>query len=177
MAKQVLENLELFHGELECLAGADDLARHEIHLEIFVLKLQHLIRSAAAEERADTGEQLRDRKRLDEVVVGSAVESPYAIVDGVLGRENQDRCLKATLTDGRQDLEPIPVGKHEIQNDAIERLVVDEEEAFLARGGDADVVVLRFQAVAQSLRDLLLVLHDEYSHLARTITRLRCDRT
>jgi hypothetical protein len=33
--------------------------------------------------------------------------------------------------------------KHEIEHDAIERLVIDEEEAFLARSGDPDVVMLR----------------------------------
>jgi hypothetical protein len=44
----------------------------------------------------------------------------------------RERWTEAALADGRQDLEPIPVGKHEIQDDAVEQLVVDEEEAFLA---------------------------------------------
>jgi hypothetical protein len=132
MAKQVLENVELFHRELNRLPGPGNLAGHEIHFEIFMLELEHLIRPAAAEERADAREQLRDRERLHQVVVGSTVEPAHAVVDRILGREDQDGRLKTALADGRQDLEPIPVGKHEIQDDAVEQLVVDEEEAFLA---------------------------------------------
>jgi hypothetical protein len=132
MAKQVLENFELFHSELNRLPSPGDLAGHEIHLEILVLELEHLIRPAASEERADAHEQLRDRERLHQVVVGSTIESAHAVVDRVLGLEDHDGRLKAALADGCQDLEPIPLGKHEIQHDAVEHLVVDEEEAFLA---------------------------------------------
>src|SRR5262245_45434166 len=109
MAKQVLENLELLHGELDPLPGARDLARHEIHFQILVLQLEDLIGSAAAEERADAGEQLGDRERLYEVVVGSAVEAAHAIVDSILGREDQNWRLQPAFADGRQDLEPVAV--------------------------------------------------------------------
>src|SRR5262245_57921135 len=132
MAKQVLENLELLHGQLDRLPGADHLARHEIHFEILVLQFEYLIGPPAAEECADACEELRDRERLHQVVVSSTIEPAHAIADGVPGRKDQDRRLKPTFADRRQDLEPIPVGKHEIQDYAVECLVVDEEETFFA---------------------------------------------
>jgi hypothetical protein len=88
MPKQILQDLKLLRRQLERLSRSYHLARHEIHFQVLVLKLEHLIRSPSAEERADAREQLRDRERLHEVIVGSTVEPTHAIVDRVLGRED-----------------------------------------------------------------------------------------
>src|SRR2546422_4154166 len=39
--RSVLEDLELLHRQLECLARADHLARHEIHLEVVLRSEEH----------------------------------------------------------------------------------------------------------------------------------------
>jgi hypothetical protein len=44
------------------------------------------------------------------------------------------------------------------------RFVIFEKETFLARRGDAHIVVLRLEALAQRLRNLPFVLHDEHTH-------------
>ena len=46
---------------------------------------------AAAQQRAHARDQLLDRERLDEVVVGAGVEPGDALGDGVAGGQQQDR--------------------------------------------------------------------------------------
>ena len=126
-----------------------------------------MIRPAAPQERADAREELREGERLHEVIVGAAVEAADPIVDRVPGGEDEDGGLQPALAQCRQDLDAIAMGKHEIEHDAIERLVVDEKEAFLARGREADVVMLGFEAFTQGLRHLLFVFDDQHAHRAQ----------
>ena len=50
-----------------------------------------------ARQRTCARKQLLGGKRLDEVVVGSAVQPAHAIVDSIFGGENQDGRLKTAL--------------------------------------------------------------------------------
>ncbi len=50
---------------------------------------------AAAKNRCDTRGELFLHERLDQVVVGAAVESGHAILDGISSRQHQDRRLHA----------------------------------------------------------------------------------
>ena len=84
-----------------------------------------------------------------------------------LAVEDEDGGLQSALAQCRQDLDAVAMGKHEIEHDAIEGLVVDEEEAFLARGREADVVMLGLEAFTQGLRHLLFVLDDQHAHRAQ----------
>src|SRR5215813_3620939 len=167
MPEQVLEDFELLHRQLECLSRPAYLARDEIHLEVVLPELQDLVRATAAQERADAREEFRERERLHEIIIGPAVEPTHAIVDGVLRGEDQDRGLQPAFAQRRQDLDPIAMGEHEIEHDAIEGLVVHEEEPFLPRGRDADVVVLRLEPLPERFRDLLFVLDDRDAHRTR----------
>jgi hypothetical protein len=45
----------------------------------------------AAQHRLDAGQQLVDLERLDEVVVGAALEAEHALVELAAGREHDDR--------------------------------------------------------------------------------------
>src|SRR5262245_12470797 len=54
VAEEVLEDLELLGGQIEELRSPRHSPRDEIDLEIVVLKLQNLIHSTAAKERADS---------------------------------------------------------------------------------------------------------------------------
>src|SRR5262249_56214538 len=120
------------------------------------VELEDVMGAAGGKEGGGGGQQVRDGERLDEIVVRTTVEPAYAVIDGVLGGEDQDGRLQAALAQGRQDLQPLSMGKHEIEDDAIERLVVGEEEAFLPRRGQPDVVMLGLQPFPERLRDLFL---------------------
>src|SRR5437870_1576145 len=164
MAEQVLEDLEFPHRELKRLAGSHHLASDEIHLQIVLLQSEDLIRASTSQQSAYAREQLRKRKGLDEVVVGAAIESFHPIVDGVLRGEDQDGGVEPTLAERGQDFNTITSGQHEIENHEVEELVVHEEESFLSRGRDLNVVVLRLEPFTKGLRDLLFVLDDQDTH-------------
>jgi len=50
--------------------------------------------------------------------------------------------LQSAFSEGGEHLEPIPTWKHEIQNDEIELLGVDEKKSFLSVGRDNDFIAL-----------------------------------
>jgi Domain of Unknown Function (DUF1080) len=164
MPKHILENLEFLHREIERLPRARHLPRHEIHLQVTMLKLEDLMWPPATQERPNSGEQLRYGEGLHEIVVRAAVQPPHAIVDGVLRREDQHGRLKATLTERRQDFEAVALREHEIEDDAIEGLVIHEEEPFFARGGNVNVVVLGLQPLTEGSGDFLFIFDHEHAH-------------
>jgi len=100
--------------------GPRDVARHQVHRKVVLLQLQELIRATPAQERADSRQQLGERKGLDEVVVGAAVESMHAIGNGVLGRQDEDGRLEPAPAEGGEDLEPVTPRQHEIEDHDVE---------------------------------------------------------
>ena len=48
------------------------------------------LRSAATDNRAQTGQQLGKRERLDQVVIGSGIEPAHAIGNGIARGEKED---------------------------------------------------------------------------------------
>ena len=75
--------------------------------------------------------------------------------------------MHAALPERGQDLEPVAPGKHQVEQDEVECLVVDDKEPFFARHGDADVVSFGRQTLAESLRNLRLVFDDQDAHDVR----------
>src|SRR5215470_13913331 len=120
MAQQVLEDVELFCGEVKKARSSGDFPRDEVHLEILVPQLEDLVHAPAAQQRADACEQLGERERLDQVVVGAAVESQHPIFDGVPSRQDEYRRLNAALAQRRQNVDAIASRQHEIEQQQIE---------------------------------------------------------
>jgi hypothetical protein len=160
MAEEILEHLEFLRREIESLPSPHDLASHEVHRQVVLLEPQDLIRAAAAQEGTNSRQQLRERKGFDEVVVGAAVESVHTIVDGVLGRQDQDGSPERMLAERGENLETVASRQHKIEDHKIERLVVHEEKPFLTRARDADLVVLGLEPITKGFRDLLFVFDD-----------------
>jgi hypothetical protein len=133
-----------------------------------VAELQRLVRSPAPEQGTDAREQLGKSEGLHEVIVGAGIEALNAILDGVLGREDEDGGLDPPLAKRSQDLEAVATRQHEIQEDEVERILVDEKEGFLARRSDEDVVALRREPTAQRHRHLRFVLDDQDAHVTST---------
>ena len=120
--------------------------------------------AAAAHQRADARQQLGERERLDEVVVGAAVETCDAVLQRVARGEHQDRRLHALAAQRRQDLQAIAPGQTQIQEDEIERLGRHPEEGVLAGTFDDDVVAFAFEPFAQGVGHFQFVFDDEHSH-------------
>src|SRR5262249_58403622 len=78
--------------------------------------------------------------------------------------EDENGRVQATLAQRPQHLEAVSMREHHVEYHAVERLVIHEEEAFLAGGGDPDVVVFGLEPVPESLGDLPFVLHHQDPH-------------
>src|SRR5579859_2433497 len=88
--EQELEQRELLRGELDRLAGADDLVRVSVEDEIF-RRQESRSRLVASQLDADPREQLLDRERFRQVVVGAGIEAGDPIRHGVFRGEHDDR--------------------------------------------------------------------------------------
>ena len=122
-------------------------------------------RRAAAQQRAQAGEQLLALEGLDEVVVGAGVEALDARLDRVAGGEHEDRDVVGRAQ-APGHLHAVELGQPEVEDDEVGveggRLV----ERRLAVAGDAHLVALQAQRALEHLGDLLVVLDDEHAWVA-----------
>jgi len=79
----------------------------------------------APHQRARTGDELAQRERLDEVVVGAALEAAHAVLDGVARGEHQHRQVRALRAHAAQGLEAVDAGEADIQDQEVVRVLAD----------------------------------------------------
>jgi hypothetical protein len=101
------------------------------------------------------------RERLDQVVVGAAVEALDAVVECVAGGQDQHARIGPALPQRAQDLEAVPSRQRQIEQHNVEGLGADAEEGILAGRRHRHVVALAHEALTQRVGDLLLVLDNE----------------
>src|SRR6267378_7803517 len=82
-------------------------------------------------------------------IVSTFVEATNSIIQGIASGKNENRRLKALPPKGGQDFESIPSWQHQIEDEQIESLRVDEKKAFFARVCESYFVVPRLQALLQ----------------------------
>jgi hypothetical protein len=168
VAHQELEQCVLLGLELDERAGAPDQPADGVHLQIG--DAQHaLARRAATEQRPQARRQLGQRERLGHIVVGAGVEPRHALVQRILGGEDQHRQLRLARTDVAQHLKPRSSRQHEIEH---HRVVIDT--AGLLAGAAAFVqhvnsVSLLLQAGLYEAGHLPVVLdhHDAHATILR----------
>jgi hypothetical protein len=62
---------------------------------------------------SNSREKLFEGERLDEVIVGTTVQTGDTIFEGIPSRQEQHRRFESTFADCRQNLKPIPAGEHQ----------------------------------------------------------------
>jgi hypothetical protein len=67
------------------------------------------------EQRADSSAEFRKRERLGEIVVGAALERPYAVLDRPTCRDHHDRSPRSSAANIFEYLDPIPPRQVEIE--------------------------------------------------------------
>ncbi len=79
------------------------------------------MRCYGAKLRADAGDQLTDKERLDDVIVGAQLESHDAVCFGSARGEKDDREMGqfGVAADAAANIEPVGIGKHDIENDQV----------------------------------------------------------
>src|SRR5581483_6895801 len=92
VSHQIVEQGELFRLKLDLPSAAGDLPREEVELQLPHGQTGRLLDrpGGAADQRLQTGQQLREGEWFDEVDVSSGLKPLHPVVDGALRAENQD---------------------------------------------------------------------------------------
>jgi hypothetical protein len=90
-AHQRLEERKLLGREFDLVVLPPDLTRTGIDAQGSDLERRRLLDLAAARERAEAGEELCERERLRQVVVGAGVETLDPVLDRVAGSQHEHR--------------------------------------------------------------------------------------
>ena len=117
-------------------------------------------------ERAQAGEQLVERERLREVVVGADVEARHAIGDRVACRQHQHGRPDAVGAQPATRLEAVDLGQHDVEHDRVVVVRLAHPERVLAARRDVGRMALLGESATQECRDLRLVLDHENAHRA-----------
>jgi hypothetical protein len=92
---------------------------HDVaHTEHIARLLDH---AAATQQCAATARKLHERKRLSQVIVGTAIERHHLVELGVLGGKHHDghRRRQAVGTQATHNCQAIGIGQHDVEQDSI----------------------------------------------------------
>ena len=142
--------------------AAGDLARVGVEAQVADRERGAAARRAPAHQRADPRQQLLALERLDEVVVGAAVESLDAVVGLGARGEDQDRDV-ALGAQPAADLDAVEPRQAEVEDDEVGDELLGRRERLLAVGRGAHLVALLAQGAAQHVGDLVVVLDDQHA--------------
>ena len=122
------------------------------------------MRAAAADQCAHAREQLRERERLDEIIIGAQLEPLHPVFDLVARREEQHRGLFALAAQLAQHLPAVGARQHHVQYD--DGVLAGEREMppIESVAGDIDHEAVLRQPLAQVIAGLDLVFHNQHSH-------------
>ncbi|HJV95573.1 MAG TPA: hypothetical protein VJ608_06025 [Albitalea sp.] len=166
MAGQVREQLEFTCRQLDLAGIALDATGAQVEADIAGLKHRRFALCGHAQLRTDACEQLLQRKRLGDVVVGAAVQPLDLLFDRTTSGQQDDRQLWLARPDGIQDVQAVPARQHHVEQDepvvAGERLELGAPTVV----DDGDGVALGMQALLDEARQGALILDDQDAHLA-----------
>ena len=148
--------------ELDLALGPAHLVGVRVQGEVADDEGRRAARWAAAQQRAQAGEQLLALEGLDEVVVGAGVEPRDAGVHGVARGQHEDRDV-AVRAQRAGDVDAVELGQPEVEDHEIGGEGVGVGERRLAVRARAHLVALHAQRALEHLRDLLVVLDDEHA--------------
>ena len=152
MEHEQLEESELSARQVDRAAGTSHLARDRVELEIREVQGAVVAGGSPAQQRAQAGEELAERERLDEIVVGARVETVDSVLDRVARRQHQDGNT-AAQPDRPAGLPAVERRHQNVQHDRIGRraLVVEETERLDSVRGELDLVALQAERTPQRL--------------------------
>ena len=119
----------------------------------------------------DAGGEHLQLKGLGQVVVGPQSKAGDDILGGILGAQKEDGTLYA-VPDAAADLKAVHALHHDIQQDELEALPLQNGEGLLARGGGGDGETLVAQHVGDQEADGGVVVHHKYfsAHLSHFLS-------
>ena len=113
--------------------------------------------------RADAGDQLQERERLGEVVVGAGLQAGDAVGDAASGAEHQHRRPRVVLAQPPAGLEAVDARKHDVEDDDLRGPLGERRQAALAGRRDLDLEAGLAQAADERAAEQEVVLDDEHA--------------
>lgn len=169
MRHEHLQQGELRAGQLHRASGPADLPGGQVHGQVgegegvVVLGggLHGRRVGAAAQQRADAGEQLVQLERLHQVVVRPRVQAGHPVADRVAGRQHQDGGQVTRAADAAGGGQAVHAGHLDVQDDQVGPV----RRRLLQRVGAVDrdlgVVPLEGEAALEGFADRRLVVDDQ----------------
>ena len=152
-AHERLEQRELLRRQRDLgVAAADDAAWPGRGARSPASRTRRALDRAAAAERAQPRDELGERERLDEVVVGAAVEAGDAVLDRVARGEHEHGRPDAVVAQAAADLEAVDAGQHHVEHDRVVVGGARHPQRVLALDGDVGEQPLVAQAAADQAR-------------------------
>src|SRR5512146_1016535 len=163
-SQQQREKLEFLWREIEGFSGACHAVPDGVELEVGHLERGSRLRPAAAQDGAQPREELRERERLDEIVVGTELETLHAVANGIARCQEQDRRLDLMMPQLLDDAPAVASGQHHVQNDGVVGARPRKVRAILTVVRHVDHEAILLEAARQIGGGLVLVLDDEELH-------------
>src|SRR6185436_10108965 len=111
-------------------------------------------------------QQLLERERLDQIVVGAGVQALHAVLDAVARGQHEHVRPVRLLAQAREHAQAVELGQQEIEHEDVVGIVARVARAELAVAGDVDGESGAREADTQRLAQGLGILDDQYAHLA-----------
>ena len=162
VASQQLQQIELGLGQLQRSPVARHLAGRGIDREVADPDgFGDILGRRAPKQRTHAGQQLVERKRLDQVVVGAGVEPGDAIGHLMAGSQHQHGGPVTALAQRATHRQPVHDRHHHVEQQQIGRLLTNLLERLGAITCDPDLVALEPQRTRQRITDTGVVLGNE----------------
>ena len=163
--QQQLQHRELLARELHVAPVAVHLAPERIEPQVRELEHRRRGRRRAPGQRTQPYEQLGERERLGQVVVGPEREPIELVLVGQSGGgEHEDADLGVLAGDGRGHLVPVRAGQVPVEHEHVVGVDGEPVQRRVAVERDVGRDRLAAEAGLQRLREVELVLGDQHAH-------------
>ena len=124
VSAEIFKQRELLLRKLQFNSTAACLAPKEVEFKIGHMQARsfRLVWRASPQESAHTGQHLGDGKRFGEVIIATALETQHTLIDRAPRRKNQHRRADTLSAQAMDQVQPIHVGKCEIDHQRVVRV-------------------------------------------------------
>src|SRR6516165_5530143 len=151
------------------------LAAFGVECEVRNLKRASEQLARTPQQRFQAGQQLLERKRLDEIVIGAAAQPSDAILQASTGGEHQNRQWILAPPYLSQDREAVAIGQAEVEHHGGVTGCRYRGLSLGRRRQDVGFIACCVETLGEELRELLVVLNQYQSHaqsIPINVTRL-----
>ncbi len=161
--EQIFEYLEFFERKLDLFAVFQDFLLIFLHAERLVL--DDILLPVPFGYGLDPHIQLFEIERFDEIIICSIGESFQLIFKLASGGRHDDRKRRARFPYVLAQRDAIHAGKHEIQDDHVECMMLENLKSIESVFRSHDIMMFEFKISLDIVADGLVVFYDQYPHL------------